>query len=105
MIVKVMMDMNHGRGRCRSNRRSICSSVSVFGFIPPPVGRRLLAFHIFEFFNSSLRCIRSKTLAIISLVKGVFIGMPQTFTRLTSKGLLHLIFTKLAEQGKRVRCR
>ena len=100
-----MMDMNHGRGRCRSNRRSICSRVSVFGFIPPPVGRRLLAFHIFEFFNSSLRCIRSKTLAITSLVKDAVTGMLQTFTRLTSKGLLHLIFTKLAEQGKRVRCR
>ena len=78
----------------------------MFGFIPPPVGRRLLAFHIFEFFNSSLRCIRKKTIAIISLVKGDFIGMPQTFTHIsTSMGLLHLIFTKLAEQGKRVRCR
>ena len=104
-MVMMMMDMNHGRGRCRSNRRSISSRVSVFGFIPPPVGRRLLAFHIFEFFNSSLRCIRSKTLAIFSLIEGLFIGMQQTFTRLTSKGLLHLIFTKLAEQGKRVRCR
>ena len=108
-MVVVMMDMNHGRGfrrgRFRSNHRVIFPRVIVLGFIPQPVGRRLLDLNFFTLLASSLRHVRSNSLSILHviLLLAILVWMiTLANAAYTFKGLLDLVFIKLAEQGKRV---